>query len=160
MTVTLGKRFERGMEAGYDHVFYCGPIDAFFDYKLGRLGYRTVTFERIDAEGDFQGNAVINYPGLEVAYTRIHEHKHFAPWESHERTVAFREYSQATKLHDTPYYPMRLPEDLKRLEAYQAHAQEFPRFTFVGRLGTYQYMDMDDAIAEGLQVVETELSQS
>ena len=94
--VRLSTRFRREMESEFDHVFYTGPLDAYFDYREGRLSYRTVTFERIDDEGDYQGNAVINYPDESVPYTRIHEHKHFTPWEKHEKTVAFREYSKET----------------------------------------------------------------
>jgi len=71
-------------------VFYTGPIDAWFGYKFGRMNYRTVTFERIDAEGDYQGSAVINYTELKIPHTRIHEHKHFTPWEDHARTVRER----------------------------------------------------------------------
>ncbi len=81
--------------AEYDHVIWTGPLDAWFDHRLGRLGYRTLDFERIDADGDFQGCSVMNYGDVEVPYTRISEHKHFAPWESHDRTVAFREFSRS-----------------------------------------------------------------
>ncbi len=76
ITVRLNTPFHREMEQAYDHTFYTGLIDAYFEFNLGRLGYRTITFERIEAEGDYQGNAVINYPELEPAFTRVHEHKH------------------------------------------------------------------------------------
>ena len=93
INITLNKKFSYSSEllSTYNHIFYTGPIDAFFDYKFGRLGYRTVTFEKHTADGDYQGNAVINYCDETVPYTRVHEHKHFAPWEEHEKTVYFKE---------------------------------------------------------------------
>jgi UDP-galactopyranose mutase len=148
--VRLGCRYETAMSAAWDHTFYTGPIDAFFEYRLGRLGYRTVTFERIDAEGDYQGNAVINYPGLDVPFTRVHEHKHFTPWETHARTVAFREFSQETGVNDVPYYPKRLPLDKGRLLEYRAVALQQHAVSFLGRLATYRYMDMHQVIGEAL----------
>lgn len=153
--VKLETPFESGMEAEFTHVFYTGPIDGFFGYRFGRLGYRTVTFERIDAVGDYQGNAVINYTGLDAPHTRVHEHKHFTPWESHEKTVAFREFSKATEPTDVPYYPIRREVDKQLLERYQQLATERKDVTLLGRLGTYRYLDMDDVIAEALEVART-----
>lgn len=150
ISVRLNTRFEPRDRNQFDHVFYTGPFDAFFDYKLGRLGYRTVTFERIDAVGDLQGTAIINYPGLEVSHTRIHEHKHFAPWESHEATVAFREFSQETTPTDIPYYPKRLTADLELLRKYADLAEADSGVSFLGRLGTYRYLNMDQVIGESL----------
>jgi UDP-galactopyranose mutase len=148
ITLHLATSFDRGMEPGYDHTFFTGPIDAYFGFGLGRLGYRTVTFERIDAEGDYQGNAVINYTGLDPAFTRIHEHKHFAPWEKHDRTVAFKEFSEETGPKDVPYYPKRLAADRQMLAEYRRWAAELRGVSFVGRLGTYRYLDMDAVIEE------------
>jgi len=148
--VKLGCTYEDSMADGFDHVFYSGPIDAFFGHSLGRLRYRTVTFDRIDADGDFQGNAVINYTEESVPYTRIHEHKHFAPWENHDRTVAFREFSKATAPGDIPYYPLRLASDLELFGNYSELAKEKQNVSFIGRLGTYRYLDMDQVIGEAL----------
>ncbi len=150
--VRLSTRFRREMGAEFDHVFYTGPLDAYFDYREGRLGYRTVTFERIDDEGDYQGNAVINYPDESVPYTRIHEHKHFTPWETHEKTVAFREYSKETGPDDPPYYPKRLATDKVLLRKYRELAEHCPHVTFLGRLATYRYLDMEAVIAEALEL--------
>ncbi len=122
--------------ARFDHIFITGPLDAYFDFSEGRLSYRTVTFERIDAFGDYQGNAVINYPDPSVPWTRIHEHKHFAPWESHERTVAFREYSKETAPGELPYYPKRLAPDKALLARYRAMAEATPGVSYLGRLAT------------------------
>jgi UDP-galactopyranose mutase len=138
----------------YRHVFWTGPIDAYFSHSEGRLGYRTVTFERIDAEGDYQGNAQINYPDPQVPYTRIHEHKHFTPWETHEKTVAFREYSKETMASDIPYYPKRLKSDLDLLSTYCAKAELLRGVTFLGRLATYRYMDMEAVIRESLDLAQ------
>jgi UDP-galactopyranose mutase len=150
ISVHLGTRFTPSDRRGFDYIFYTGPIDAFFGFKLGRLGYRTVTFERIDAMGDYQGNAVINYPEMEVKHTRIHEHKHFTPWEEHEPTVAFREFSKETSPTDTPYYPKRLAPDLKLLRGYGALAEQESGISFLGRLATYRYLNMDQVIGESL----------
>lgn len=150
ISVQLNARFESRDRGKFDHIFFTGPLDAFFDFQLGRLGYRTVTFERIDAVGDYQGNAVMNYPGLEVPHTRVHEHKHFTPWETHERTVAFREFSKETSPDDLPYYPKRLAPDLELLRAYQALAGNEVGVSFLGRLATYRYLNMDQVIGESL----------
>jgi UDP-galactopyranose mutase len=88
--VKLNTKFNKAFDiSDYYHIFYTGPIDAFFDYKYGWLGYRTVFFEKHTAIGDYQGNPVINYADLEIDYIRVHEHKHFTPWELHEKTIYF-----------------------------------------------------------------------
>lgn len=150
ISLELQTRFESGDRQKFDHLFYTGPLDAFFEHKLGRLGYRTVTFERIDAIGDYQGNALMNYPELNVSHTRIHEHKHFTPWEKHERTVAFREFSKETSPNDVPYYPKRLAPDLQLLRRYAELAEGESGVSFLGRLATYRYLDMDEVIGESL----------
>lgn len=152
INVSLNKKFNYSSElhAAYNHIFYTGPIDAFFDYKFGRLGYRTVTFEKYTADGDYQGNAVINYCDETVPYTRVHEHKHFAPWEEHEKTVYFKEFSKETTAGDIPYYPKRLEKDKKMLDDYRKEAEESSGLSFLGRLATYRYMDMHHVIGEAL----------
>ena len=109
---------------------------------------------REDHEGDYQGNAVINYGDLSVPWTRISEHKHFAPWESHDRTVVFKEYSRLCEESDTPYYPIRQVAEKELLRRYVARAREESKVTFVGRLGTYRYIDMHVTIAEALDTAE------
>ncbi|MEO7293906.1 MAG: UDP-galactopyranose mutase, partial [Ginsengibacter sp.] len=97
INVELNKKFDSSIDvSGYDHIFYTGPIDAYFNFKYGRLGYRTVTFEKFVEEGDHQGVTQINYCDEDVPYTRIAEHKHFTPWEPHDKTVYFKEYSKET----------------------------------------------------------------
>ncbi len=158
ISVQLETRFEPGDRSKFEHVFYTGPLDAFFGFQLGRLGYRTVTFERIDAQGDYQGNAVINYPNPEIAHTRVHEHKHFAPWEKHEATVAFREFSKETSPEDVPYYPKRLEPDMALLRQYAALAERESGVSFLGRLATYRYLNMDQVIGESLDFAQAFLA--
>lgn len=136
------------------HVFYSGPIDAWFDFSKGRLGYRTLDFERHEVEGDYQGGAVVNYGDQNVPFTRISEHKHFAPWESHDRTVYFKEYSRTCGDQDIPYYPIRLVDEQAMLNEYLELAKSEINVTFVGRLGTYRYLDMDVTIREALEVAD------
>ncbi len=151
----LGTPYTEELANEFDHVFYAGPIDAYFEYSLGRLRYRTVTFERFEGEGDLLGNAVVNYTQESVPFTRIHEHKHFTPWEKHEKSVAFREYSKATEPSDIPYYPLRQQADIELYEKYASLAEQRSRITFVGRLGTYRYLDMDQVIGEALDLSAT-----
>lgn len=148
--VHLSTAFTRAQARDYAHVFYSGPIDAWFDFAEGRLGYRTLDFEILRDEGDVQGNPVINYCDESVPYTRAVEHKHFAYWEHHEKSVLYREYSRICDEHDTPYYPIRLVHDKTRLERYVALANAEQNVTFIGRLGTYRYLDMHVTIAEAL----------
>lgn len=152
--VHLGSRLMPEMKNVFDHIFWSGPIDSYFRFCEGRLGYRTLKFERFEAEGDFQGNPVINYCEEEVPYTRITEHKHFAPWETHENTVCFKEYSALCSEDDTPYYPIRLSQDKNILEKYIHHAEREDKVTFIGRLGTYRYLDMHVVIGESLDLAK------
>jgi len=150
--LTLHKKFSPGMDTmDYDHVFYTGPLDAYFNFKYGRLGYRTVTFEKSYANGDYQGLSQMNYCDEEVPYTRIAEHKHFAPWEQHEKTVYFKEFSKETGEQDLPYYPKRLEADKELLLKYRQDAALLSRVSFLGRLATYRYMDMHHVIGEAMQ---------
>lgn len=158
IALSLGCRFERAMAAGYAHVFYSGPIDAWFDYRAGRLAYRTLDFVTERHVGDYQGNAVINYCDAEVPWTRIAEHKHFSPWEDHAGTVISKEYSRPCEAGDTPYYPIRLAREKSQLQDYIDLAGRERKLTFVGRLGTYRYLDMHVTIAEAMAVAETFLA--
>lgn len=159
ITVHLNTPFTRDMVGQYDHVFYSGPVDGFYDYDLGRLPYRTLDFVRSDVEGDYQGCAVMNYCEESVPYTRITEHKHFSPWEEHERSVIYTEYSRACGENDIPYYPVHLVQGDEMLEKYQARAKAEEKVTFVGRLGTYRYMDMDVTIRAALDTAREWLAR-
>jgi UDP-galactopyranose mutase len=138
-------------------VFYSGALDGYFNYKLGRLGYRTLDFEKFSADGDFQGCAVMNYCEQTVPYTRITEHKYFSPWESHIGSVCYKEFSRACTENDTPYYPIRQVGEMDLLQNYIDMAEKEVNITFIGRLGTYRYLDMDVTIAEALHTARTYL---
>ncbi|MDY7025268.1 MAG: UDP-galactopyranose mutase [Pseudomonadota bacterium] len=155
ISVQLNTEFERSMQDQYDHVFYCGPLDGYFNYELGRLGYRTLDFKRHSADGDFQGCAVMNYGETSVPFTRISEHKHFTPWEEHDKTVYFEEYSRSCEPEDIPYYPIRLVDEKAMLKDYVDLAEQTEGVTFVGRLGTYRYLDMDVTIREALDAARS-----
>ena len=150
VAVHLSTPFDPALKRDYGHVFYSGPIDAWFSHSEGRLPYRTLDFEVFRDQGDFQGNAVINYCDDSQPYTRITEHKHFSPWEQHDRTICYTEYSRQCEERDIPYYPIRLARDKQQLERYVDVAREEANVTFVGRLGTYRYLDMDVTINEAL----------
>ena len=150
ITVHLDTVFDQSQAGNYDHVFYSGPLDGYFGYELGRLGYRTLDFERFTYDGDYQGCAVMNYGEVDVPHTRITEHKHFSPWESHEGSVCYREFSRAAGPDDIPYYPIRQVAEKALLGDYVSLANAARGVTFVGRLGTYRYLDMDVTIREAL----------
>ncbi len=148
--VKLNTLWEPGMAKDYTHVIFTGPIDQFYGHCFGRLGYRTVYWDTAYERGDFQGTAVMNYPGLEVPFTRILEHKHFAPWEEHKETVVFTEFSKETSPEDVPFYPKHLAPDKALLAKYLELAKKETRTSFLGRLATYRYLDMHQIIGEAL----------
>ncbi|MHA7968328.1 UDP-galactopyranose mutase [Rhizobium sp. CAU 1783] len=150
ITVHLETRFSRDRNREFAHVFYSGPLDGYFDYQSGQLGYRTLDFERFTYDGDYQGCAVMNYGDVSVPFTRITEHKHFSPWEDHAGSVCYREFSRECGRDDIPYYPIRLVKEKEQLAEYVARAEKEDSITFVGRLGTYRYLDMDVTIREAL----------
>lgn len=143
-------------------IVYTGPIDQFFDYRFGKLGWRTLDFELEYLDiGDFQGASVINYVDAEIPFTRIHEFKHLHPERNYpsDRTVIMREYSRFASEEDEPYYPINAEGDRKRLMKYRSMQEDFPNVFFGGRLGSYQYLDMHMAIASALTLWENHLSQ-
>ena len=152
--VRLEAPFPLGERSQFDHSIWTGQLDAWFGHEFGHLRYRTLDFEEIRAKGDYLGCPVMNFGDIDVPYTRIAEHKHFAPWEEHEGTVCFREYSRLAEEGDIPYYPIRMAGDKTLLTRYLDAAKEEPDVTFVGRLGTYRYLDMDVTIAEALTAAD------
>jgi len=158
--VRLETSYDMELTDTFKHVFYSGPIDRYFNYKLGRLGYRTLKFEPEIADGDYLGTAVMNFGNYEVPYTRISEHKHFAPWEEHEKTIVFREYSSLCGENDIPYYPIRQVKEKGMLTEYENLAESEINVTFIGRLGTYRYLDMDVTIAEALECATSFLEKN
>ncbi|CAI0801503.1 Probable UDP-galactopyranose mutase [Serratia quinivorans] len=158
ISVSLGVQFQPQERELYDHVFYSGPLDAFYGFQFGRLGYRTLDFEKFSVDDDYQGCAVMNYCEQSVPYTRITEHKYFSPWEQHEGSVCYKEYSRACEENDIPYYPIRQVGEMSLLEKYVDLAEKENNMTFIGRLGTYRYLDMDVTIAEALKTAEIYLA--
>ncbi len=155
----LGCRFEEMPEIDVQHTFYSGPIDRYFQYKAGRLAYRTLHFEELRERGDIQGTPVINFCDLEVPHTRITEHRHLSSWQQETSgSIAFVETSREAGENDIPYYPVHLASDKKQLTQYKKMASQTRDVTFLGRLGTYSYLDMDQAIAQALKIAEKTLN--
>jgi UDP-galactopyranose mutase len=143
-------------------VVYTGPVDRYFDYAEGELGWRTLDFEQeVLPTGDFQGTSVMNYAGSDVPYTRIHEFRHFHPEREYpsDKTVIMREFSRFATREDEPYYPVNTPEDRERLLKYRELSAAEDRVLFGGRLGTYQYLDMHMAIGSALTMYNNKLAE-
>ena len=146
-----------------EKVIYTGPIDAYFDYKLGTLEYRSVRFENeILDKPNFQGNAAVNYTDRETPWTRIIEHKWFEFGKDENgndlpKTVISREYSSEWKLGDEPYYPVNDTKNSTLYEQYKALAEAEDNVIFGGRLGEYKYYDMDKTIEVALAAAKKEL---
>ena len=146
-----------------EKVVYTGAIDAYFDYKLGALEYRSVRFdtEVLDTP-NFQGNAAVNYTDRETPWTRIIEHKWFEFGKDDEgndipKTVISREYSSEWKVGDEPYYPVNDEKNGKLYQEYKKLAEDEKNVIFGGRLGEYKYYDMDAVSASALGLCEKEL---
>ena len=142
-------------------VVYTGPLDQYFDYSAGQLGWRTLDFEReVMPTGDFQGTSVMNYADPDVPYTRIHEFRHFHPERDYpaDKTVIMREFSRFAKGADEPYYPVNTPLDREQLLKYRDLGQHESGVLFGGRLGTYKYLDMHMAIGAALSMVDNKLT--
>ena len=145
-------------------VIYTGPLDRYFNYVDGRLGWRTLDFElEVLQCADFQGTPVMNYNDQDVPFTRIHEFRHFHPERDypHDKTVIMREYSRFADDEDEPYYPINTDADRAVLTAYRHRARaetSAANVLFGGRLGTYQYLDMHMAIASSLNMYDNILA--
>ena len=150
-------------DAMADKVVYTGAVDAYFDYKLGYLEYRSVRFENeLLDQANFQGNAAVNYTDRETPWTRIIEHKWFEFGKDENgqdlpKTVISREYSSEWKPGDEPYYPVNDEKNGKLYQEYKALADRESHVIFGGRLGEYKYYDMDAVIASALDLCEKEL---
>ncbi len=145
-------------DAVAEKIVYTGAIDAYFDYKLGALEYRSVRFENeILDMPNFQGNAAVNYTDAETPWTRIIEHKWFE-FGDQPKTVISREYSSEWKLGDEPYYPVNDEKNGNLYAEYKKLADEETKIIFGGRLGEYKYYDMDAVIASALDMCEKELA--
>ena len=146
-----------------EKIIYTGPIDAYFNYHLGNLEYRSVRFEtELLDQPNFQGNAAVNYTDAETPWTRIIEHKWFEFGKDENgndlpKTVISREFSSEWKPGDEPYYPVNDEKNGKLYEEYKALADKEEKVVFGGRLGEYKYYDMDQVIASSLACAKREL---
>ena len=141
-------------------IIYTGPIDRYFDEKLGALSWRTLDFEReVAATGDYQGAPVVNYADEDVRFTRIHEFRHLHPERNYqsEKSIIFREYSRFATAKDEPYYPVNTTKDKDLFAAYRSLALQENNVIFGGRLGSYRYLDMHQAIGAALKLVKNHL---
>lgn len=140
---------------------YTGPVDRFFEYAAGSLSWRTIDLENERVQTpDFQGTSVINFPDEKIPFTRIHEYRHLHPERAYqnESTIIAREFSRFATQSDEPYYPVDTADDRKKYLAYRSMADRTPNVLFGGRLGTYRYLDMHQAIAAALKAFETSVS--
>ena len=143
----------------FGKVIYTGPIDEFFDYKLGHLEYRTVRFETEELDmPNFQGNAVVNYTEREVPWTRIIEHKHFE-FGQQPATIISREYSAEWKPGMEPYYPVNDEKNQQLYRRYRELADRQKKVIFGGRLGAYRYYNMDQVVEEAFSLSEKEFGR-
>lgn len=134
-------------ELEYDQLVYSGPVDEYFDYCYGKLPYRSLRFEHSTLDQEhFQAVATVNYPDEAVAYTRITEYKHLTG-QQHPSTSITREYPSA---EGDPYYPIPRAENAELYRRYERLAAETPKVTFLGRLGTYKYYNMDQVVGQAL----------
>jgi len=142
-------------------VVYTGPIDRYFNFEDGHLGWRTLDFEveTVDVP-DFQGTSVMNYADLDVPFTRIHEFKHLHPERklSTDKSVIMTEFSRKSEITDEPYYPINSPQDRSMLLKYREKMAKETNTIFGGRLGSYQYLDMHMAIASALTSFDQEVT--
>jgi UDP-galactopyranose mutase len=130
-----------------DHIIYTGPIDEYFDFRFGKLPYRSLKFDHQTLEQEqFQPVAVVNYPSEDVPFTRISEYKHLTGQTSPVTTVTY-EYPSA---EGDPYYPIPRPENQELYKQYEALADATDKVTFVGRLATYRYYNMDQIVGQAL----------
>lgn len=134
-------------------VVYTGRVDEYFDYEFGLLDYRGLRFEDKVFEGDYQGNAVINYTEEKIPYTRVIEHKHFESG-TQSKTVVTYEFPTEYHKEAVPYYPVNTDDNNKLYERYKQEAKKEKNLVLAGRLATYSYLDMDDAILSALKIVD------
>ncbi len=138
-------------QLAYAQLVYCGPVDEYFEFRLGRLPYRSLRFEhKTLQQPQLQGVAVVNYPDEAVPYTRITEYKHLTG-QQHPHTSITYEYPCA---EGDPYYPIPRPENAQLYQRYKALADETPGVTFLGRLGTYKYYNMDQVVGQALALYQ------
>lgn len=156
-----GSPFSRDKVRGQVPVVYTGPLDHYFGFELGSLGWRTIDLEQeVVPVADYQGTSVINYPDADIPFTRILEFRHFHPERDYTKdaTVIMKEYSRSAGADDEPYYPINTSADRDILAHYRERTNDEPLTLFGGRLGTYKYLDMHMAIASALTMFDNKLA--
>ena len=154
--IECGRRYRLG-DFPDAKVYYSGPVDQLFGYRFGALPWRSLRFEtERHPLADYQGTSVVNYPQIDVPYTRIHEFKHYHPERkdvmTRTETIIMREYPASWKMGDEPYYPIADAESLALAGRYRDEAAKIPNLVIGGRLGGYRYLDMDQAMAAALEL--------
>ena len=162
ISVQLGVSFNevRNLVNDQQLVVYTGPLDGYFDFRFGHLGWRTLDLDvEVVETPDFQGTSVMNYSDVEVPWTRIHEFQHLHPERENNsgHTVIMKEYSRRAERHDEPYYPINTHEDRSSVLQYREAAKAETNVLFGGRLGTYKYLDMHMAIASALSMFDRDV---
>ncbi len=149
--ILMGTDFSEMKDMAFKRIFYTGSIDEFFDYKLGMLPYRSVSFKFQEFDRlYYQRNSVVNYPD-NYDFTRVHEYKYFLG-EMSEKTVIAKEYSEEFKLGENErYYPIENAQNSKLYDEYKTLARDLGNIYFLGRLGDYKYYDMDKAVARAFE---------
>jgi len=158
ISVSLNTKIRYEELRDFHHIFWSGPVDDFFDNDAGYLSYRTLDFDFELIEGDFQGCAQMNYVDEAIPFTRITQHNYLNFETVVERSLISREFSREWKPGDIPYYPIRLASDDQLLSQYLRRSEKLEKVTFVGRLGTYRYLDMDVTIREAIDVARNFLA--
>lgn len=155
ITVKLNIDYKDIDSSEFSHIFYTGTIDKFFDYKYGKLPYRSEYFDKKVVNKEyFQSNSVINYPDKDNGFTRVIEHKYFLN-DKTDKTVISYEYPQEyIEGKNSPYYPINMPKNMELYTKYLNDAKKLQNITFFGRLGDYRYYDMDGAVKRALNIFE------
>jgi len=146
------------LDAIANRIIYTGKIDEFFEYRFGELQYRSLKFINEIYDGDYQGNAIINYPSQDVAWTRITEHKHFTTERSVDKTIITKEYPVECSRDETPYYPIGDEVNTSLYRAYKDLSLKYEKVIFGGRLAEYKYYDMHQVIGSALSTSKKEFS--
>ena len=146
--------YEPEMRKEFIYTFYAGPLDAYFAYAAGELSYRHVRFEITRGEFEQQGCACVNHSDLSVPYTRSHEHNYFSPWETHEKSVLIREFSSESPSRTAGFYPKRTARDMEVFARYLPLVEQEQGVSFIGRLGCYRYLDMQQCVLMSLDYAE------
>ncbi|MBV8911509.1 MAG: UDP-galactopyranose mutase [Acetobacteraceae bacterium] len=151
ITVATSTEYTDIQSETYDHLIFTGPVDEYFDYRYGKLPYRSLNFHHeTHDQAQYQQVAVVNYPSPDVPYTRITEFKHLTG-QAHARTSICYEYPSAV---GDPYYPVPREENARVYQRYKTLADATPNVTFVGRLATYKYYNMDQVVGQALAAYE------